>query len=53
MCGIAGFTWPDERLIRLMTGVLQHRGPDDSGLFVDDKVTRSVRSVGIVSSPVK
>lgn len=38
MCGIAGFLGVGERLdLEAMTGALAHRGPDDSGYFLDDK----------------
>ena len=36
MCGIAGFVcMEDEVLLRRMIEVLHHRGPDDTGFFVD------------------
>src|SRR5213594_2912762 len=40
MCGIAGFVSlaggsPDPRRLARMVGTLRHRGPDDSGEFVD------------------
>ena len=38
MCGIAGFSWSDERLVKAMTAALHHRGPDDRGIFLDDNV---------------
>jgi asparagine synthase (glutamine-hydrolysing) len=46
MCGIAGFQWrrahhPTDRLRRIiqaMTDTLTHRGPDDSGVWVDPAV---------------
>src|SRR6266545_7442327 len=39
MCGIAGFwgNFPGDRLA-MMDAVLAHRGPDDSGIFLDDDV---------------
>ncbi|MBU2026217.1 MAG: hypothetical protein KJ814_01170 [Proteobacteria bacterium] len=42
MCGICGkldFTGSpvDENLLRLMTGLLAHRGPDDSGVYLRDQ----------------
>ncbi len=48
MCGIAGFTWRDERLIRAMTGVLRHRGPDDEGFHVDGSVSLGHRRLAII-----
>src|SRR6516162_5690948 len=41
MCGIAGFTAPGreaEAVLARMTRALAHRGPDASGIFVDDRV---------------
>jgi asparagine synthase (glutamine-hydrolysing) len=35
MCGIAGFSWPDEAAARAMASALRHRGPDQSGVRVD------------------
>ncbi len=32
MCGICGFSWQDEKLIRRMTDKIHHRGPDSSGV---------------------
>ncbi len=39
MCGINGFTWKDPELIERMNSAIRHRGPDDSGIFVDDRVS--------------
>lgn len=33
MCGICGFNWQDDELIRKMTRALAHRGPDQEGFF--------------------
>lgn len=33
MCGIAGFNWDDETLLRRMADALSHRGPDAAGFF--------------------
>lgn len=32
MCGICGFNWNDEKLIRKMTFKINHRGPDANGV---------------------
>jgi len=34
MCGICGFNWQDEQLIKSMTEKIRHRGPDVSGVRV-------------------
>ncbi len=40
MCGLTGFwsfsTQEPERVVKRMTETLNHRGPDDSGVWVDD-----------------
>src|SRR5690349_9085185 len=33
MCGIAGFTWEDDSLLRNMARATHHRGPDATGYF--------------------
>ena len=39
MCGINGFSWGDEGLVRVMNEAIRHRGPDDEGVYVDDSVS--------------
>ena len=39
MCGIIGFTGQNETVAKKMLRSIEHRGPDDSGLFFDDKMT--------------
>ena len=39
MCGIAGFIGRDKGIITLMLDIINHRGPDDRGIFIDDNVT--------------
>ena len=54
MCGICGKIYfdhrrtVDERLLRQMTDVLQHRGPDDSGVFVSGSVGLGHRRLSII-----
>jgi asparagine synthase (glutamine-hydrolysing) len=54
MCGIAGIVAEDrlyaderERVMR-MRDVISHRGPDDAGLFVDDRAALGHRRLSIV-----
>ena len=49
MCGIAGF-WgpPDGTLLRQMTHVLRHRGPDDEGHFASATVSLGHRRLAII-----
>ena len=39
MCGINGFNWKDEYIIKKMNSRLKHRGPDDEGVYVDEEVS--------------
>ena len=39
MCGISGIAASDQDLISRMADLLKHRGPDDSGIFVDNLVS--------------
>lgn len=39
MCGINGFSWGNEELIKKMNEVIRHRGPDDEGIYVDDNIS--------------
>ena len=48
MCGIAGFNWADSKLITEMTDSIRHRGPDDSGHFVNDNVSLGHRRLSII-----
>ena len=48
MCGIAGFTFRDEGLIKKMTDAIRHRGPDDEGQFVSDEVSLGHRRLSIL-----
>ena len=55
MCGIAGILHfdgsknrPDANLIRRMTDVLTHRGPDDSGIWSDNSVGFGHRRLSII-----
>ena len=48
MCGIAGFNWSDEELIKEMTKVISHRGPDDSGHYIDNYISLGHRRLSII-----
>lgn len=39
MCGICGFTWEDQNLIRIMGDKIKHRGPEQEGFYVDKHVS--------------
>lgn len=51
MCGIAGIISPDQsdhNLLKVMTDILSHRGPDNSGFFRDDMVGLGHRRLSII-----
>ncbi len=51
MCGICGFTGiPEnrEKVIRNMTEVITHRGPDSDGFFTDDYISMGFRRLSII-----
>jgi asparagine synthase (glutamine-hydrolysing) len=48
MCGINGFSWVDETLIRVMNQTTCNRGPDDEGVFVDNNVSLGHRRLSII-----
>jgi len=39
MCGINGFNWRDNDLIERMNLSIEHRGSDDSGVFVEENIS--------------
>jgi len=48
MCGIAGFNWRDEKLMKSMLDETRHRGPDDSGSFFDRCVSLGHNRLSII-----
>lgn len=49
MCGICGIVGlADKKLIKQMTDVVYHRGPDDEGYFLDDNVCLGHRRLSII-----
>lgn len=51
MCGIAGFMGQFENradVIRNMTEVITHRGPDSDGFFTDDNISMGFRRLSII-----
>ncbi|MCA9459275.1 MAG: asparagine synthase (glutamine-hydrolyzing) [Nanoarchaeota archaeon] len=39
MCGINGFNFNDKNLVNLMNKRINHRGPDDSGIFLNNNLS--------------
>ena len=48
MCGIIGFNWKDKSLIKELANLLIHRGPDDSGYYINDTVSLGHRRLSIL-----
>lgn len=48
MCGIAGITWEDKELIRGMTDIISHRGPDGQGYVVEKGISLGHRRLSII-----
>ena len=53
MCGITGFNWADRDLIKKMTFLIEHRGPDDSGFFIDKNISLGHRRLSILDLSAK
>ncbi|MFA5133284.1 MAG: asparagine synthase (glutamine-hydrolyzing) [Patescibacteria group bacterium] len=48
MCGINGFNWQDENLVKKMNTKIAHRGPDDEGSFVAPNISLGQRRLSII-----
>ncbi len=48
MCGICGFNWNDKELISVMNDTLEHRGPDQQGIFCNESVSLGFRRLSII-----
>lgn len=50
MCGICGYAGMgrDEPLLRAMTGRLRHRGPDDDGVYMHERVGLGMQRLSII-----
>ena len=48
MCGICGFNWEDKKLVEDMTELLCHRGPDQTGSFIDTSVSLGHTRLSII-----
>src|SRR3989344_1812734 len=48
MCAINGFNWEDRKLGEKMNAVTSHRGPDGTGVFVDEGVTLGHNRLAII-----
>lgn len=48
MCGILGFNWADKALLKKSHSKTVHRGPDQAGYFVDDKISLAHNRLSII-----
>lgn len=48
MCGICGFNWSNGSLVKDMTNIMIHRGPDQQGCFVDDEISLGHSRLSII-----
>lgn len=48
MCGIAGFNWDNKDLIKAMTSVVEHRGPDGFGYYSNKQISLGHRRLSII-----
>lgn len=54
MCGIAGIVssgsgrFPDRNIVHRMCQTIEHRGPDDEGIYAHDRVVLGMRRLSII-----
>lgn len=48
MCGINGFNWQNENLIKKMNTKIAHRGPDDDGVLLSPEISLGHRRLSII-----
>lgn len=48
MCGINGFNFKDQNLIQAMVKKTSHRGPDDSGFFIEENISLGHNRLSII-----
>jgi asparagine synthase (glutamine-hydrolysing) len=48
MCGILGFNWEDEKKVKMLAELLQHRGPEQEGFHVADGVSIGHKRLRII-----
>src|SRR4051812_38482276 len=51
MCGINGFTFVDQNLIEHMNTATRHRGPDGTGVFIDEQISLGQNLLAIMEIP--
>ena len=53
MCGIVGFNWEDEKTIKLLASLLEHRGPEQEGFHIGDGVSLGHKRLCILDLSLK
>ena len=53
MCGIAGFNWEDEKKIKFLTSLLEHRGPEQEGFHVQNGISIGHKRLRIIDLSAK
>ena len=48
MCGIVGFNWEEEKKIKFLASLLEHRGPEQEGFHVGDGVSIGHKRLRII-----
>ena len=48
MCGINGFNWEDATLMGDMNRATKHRGPDDEGFYIDNRISLGHSRLSII-----
>jgi asparagine synthase (glutamine-hydrolysing) len=48
MCGINGFSWKDEALVKKMNEATRHRGPDGKGVYTGESVSLGHNRLAII-----
>ena len=48
MCGIVGFNWNDKDLLKKMMKLVNHRGPDESGYYLDGDISLGHQRLKII-----
>ena len=48
MCGICGFNWQDRETVTRMARAMQHRGPDQAGVYCDEQVSLGHQRLSII-----
>jgi asparagine synthase (glutamine-hydrolysing) len=48
MCGIIGFNWQDENLVKSLASLLEHRGPEQDGFHVRDGISIGHKRLRII-----